>query len=219
MKHRNLRIVAGVVAALLLVIASYGLAGVIGGLIPSNPDWRPPPAGVTIWVESNGIHTGIVVPKVAAGVDLRPLVPSRDLADPRFAAHPFVAFGWGERDFYLNTATWRDVRPATVLGALFGSDTTLMHVEHLARPAPGPDVRALTITPRQYRRLIAYIRATYAPSPQRHPGYFGYDAFYTARGRYDGITTCNAWTGNALRFAGIRVGAWTPFPGGVMRWF
>lgn len=217
--RRNLRIVAGAVAALLLLVLGYGLAGLVGGLIPTNADWRPPPAGITIWIESNGVHTGIVVPKVAAGVDLRPLVPPRDLADPRFAAHPFVAVGWGERDFYLHTPTWSDVRFATVLRAVLGTNTTLMHIEHVARPVAGPDVRALTITPRQYRRLIAYIRASFATRPQHYSGYASYDTFYTARGRYSGIVTCNSWTGDALRFAGIRVGAWTPFPSGVMRWF
>ena len=31
--------------------------------------------------------------------------------------------------------------------------------------------------------------------------------------------TCNEWTGSILRNAGVRIGAWTPFNSGVMRWF
>ena len=210
---------AGVAPAIVLTALCYAVAGMIGGLVPSNAAWRPPVQGVTIYIESNGIHTGIVLPKRAAGIDLDSLTPPGDLANPRYGAHRFAAFGWGERDFYLNTPTWKDVRPTTIAHAVFGSDTTLVHVEHIAQPVVGKDARRLIVTPRQYRRLVAYIRASYAPGGKRHPGYAAYDVFYDARGHYSGITTCNAWTGDALRFAGVKIGAWTPFPSTVLRWF
>lgn len=206
-------------AALAAALYLYLLAGAIGGAIPRNPDWRPPKRGITIWVETNGIHTGIIVPKVAAGVDWRPLLRPQHLADPRFASHAYAAFGWGERAFYLETPTWADVRPATVLAAAFGSDRTLVHVDHLPRPRAGPDVRAVVLRPEEYRRLAAFLRASFADRPTPERGYFAWDAFYAARGHYDAIHTCNAWTGRALAAAGVRVGRWTPFPWTVMRWF
>ena len=61
--------------------------------------------------------------------------------------------------------------------------------------------------------------AAFAPQSSAYRGYAGYDAFYTARGHYSAIRTCNAWTGDALRYAGVRIGRWTPFPVTVMRWF
>jgi len=198
------------------------LAGLLGGLIPVNRDWRPPPPGaeaVTIWVESNGVHTGLILPKAAAGIDWRPLAPPEHLRDPRYARRSHLSFGWGERAFYLETPTWADVRPATVLVAAFGSDRTLMHVDHVDRPRPGDGARPIRLTPAQYRRLAAHIRAGFADRPAALPGYFAYDAFYEARGRYSAIRTCNDWTGRALAAAGARVGAWTPFPVTVTRWF
>jgi Protein of unknown function (DUF2459) len=45
------------------------------------------------------------------------------------------------------------------------------------------------------------------------------DVFYTAQGRYSALNTCNSWTRDRLAEAGVRVGRWTPFAGGVMRWF
>ena len=77
----------------------------------------------------------------------------------------------------------------------------------------------IVVTPAQYRRLAAYIRASFRDGGARYRGYAGYDAFYDANGRYDAVRTCNSWTGDALRFAGVRVGAWTPFPVTVMGWF
>jgi uncharacterized protein (TIGR02117 family) len=213
------RVAKAFALAIALVIAAYAAAGLVGGAIPANRAWRPPARGVTIYVESNGVHTGIVVPKVAAGIDWRPRVPASDLADPRYARFDHVAFGWGERAFYLETPTWADVKPSIILAAATGSARTLMHVEHVRRPRPANDVRKVVLRPDEYRKLAAYIASSFATGGARHRGYAGYDVFYDARGRYDAIRTCNTWTGQALRTADIRVGAWTPFPVTVMRWF
>ncbi len=208
--------VLGGVALLAFV---YLLAGTSLSAIPRNAGWRTPPSGgVTIWIEDNGVHTGIVVPKVAAGIDWRSAFPAGDLRDPRYAALDHVAIGWGERAFFLDTPTWWDVRPATVIHAAIGSDRTLLHVEHIARPVVGRDVRAVTLRPSEYRRLAAAIRASRG-SGTALPGYGRFDAFYPARGRYDALTTCNAWTGDVLAEAGVRVGWWTPFSASVMQWF
>jgi uncharacterized protein (TIGR02117 family) len=214
-----MRIAKMTALALLSLVVAYAAAGLIGGLIPVNRGWRPPSSGVTIYIESNGIHTGLVLPKVAAGIDWRLRVPAADLRDPRYAEYDHVAVGWGERTFYLETPTWADLKLRTVLAAAIGSDRTLMHVEHVPQPLPDNDVRAIILRPEEYRALARYIAASFGPTAAAIPGYGRSDVFYEARGRYDGFRTCNAWTGAALAQAGVRVGAWTPFPSTVMRWF
>jgi uncharacterized protein (TIGR02117 family) len=214
-----MRVAAVAIGGLVVAVLLYLAAGLIGGAIATNRGWTPPAEGVEVWVETNGIHTGIVVPKVAAGVDWRPLLRGEDLADPRYARWGYAAIGWGERAFYLETPTWADVRALTVLGAAFGSRRTLMHVEHLPRPREAADVRRVVLRPEEYRRLATYLRASFAERAGHLRGYGRGDVFYEARGRYSAIRTCNAWTGDALRSAGVRVGWWTPFPGSVMGWF
>jgi uncharacterized protein (TIGR02117 family) len=196
------------VATVLGLVASYAVAGLIGGSIPSNRDWVAPAEGVHIFVESNGVHTGIIVPKVAAGVDWRGVARAEDLRDPRYGAFDHVSFGWGEKAFYLETPTWAGVKLRTVVASAVGSDRTLMHVDHLPRPRAGDGAREIVVTLAQYRRLAAYIRASFRDGGARYRGYAGYDAFYEANGRYDAVRTCNAWTGDALRFAGVKVGWW-----------
>ena len=207
---RWMRWILWTVTAVFGVVASYAAAGLIGGSIPSNRDWIAPAEGVHIFVESNGVHTGIIVPKVAAGVDWRGVARAEDLRDPRYGAFDHVSFGWGEKAFYLETPTWADVKLRTVVASAVGSTRTLMHVDHLPRPRAGDGAREIVVTPTQYRRLAAYIRASFRDGGARYRGYAGYDAFYEANGRYSAVRTCNSWTGNALRFAGVRVGAWTP---------
>jgi uncharacterized protein (TIGR02117 family) len=212
------RILLRIGAAVLALAGGYVLAGLALAMVPRNPGWRAPAAGVTIWIEDNGVHTGIVMPKLAAGIDWRGDFPARDLPDPRYAGYDHVAVGWGERAFYLGTPTWSDVRLATVLHAALGSADTLLHVEHVPRPTAGDHVRAVTLSPRQYRLLAARIRASRGRGGAI-AGYERYDVFYPGTGRYDALHTCNAWTSDTLADAGVRVGWWTPFANGVMRWF
>jgi len=206
-------------AVLVVAVLGYAGAGLIGGAIPTNAGWREPADGVRIQVSSNGVHTGLIVPLVAAGVDWRNLIRPEDLADPRYADYPAIAIGWGERAFYLETPTWADVKPLTVLAAAIGTDSVVAHVDHLPWPTPDPDSRVITLRPQEYRRLAAFIRASFAPRGWHRTGYGRNDAFYAARGRYSALRTCNTWTGDALRYAGVRIGAWTPFPTTVMQWF
>ena len=202
-----------------LLAGGYAAAGLIGGAIPANAAWRPPVEGVRVYVESNGIHVGIVVPKVAAGVDWRGIAPGADVADPRYGGYDHLAIGWGERAFFLDTATWADLRLRTLLAAARGSDATLMHIEHVPAPRTGNNARSIMLRPEEYRRLAAYIRRSFATDRERHRGYDANDAFYAATGHYSAIRTCNAWTGDALRHAGVRIGRWTPFPVTVLGWF
>ncbi|OYY76186.1 MAG: hypothetical protein B7Y43_16385 [Sphingomonas sp. 28-62-20] len=192
----------------------------IGGVLPANVGWQAPAQGVPIVVETNGIHTGIIVPMTAVGVDWRDIAQPADIADPRLAARGYLAIGWGERAFYLGTPRWTDIRLSTTLHAATGSDETLVHIEHVSWPAPGEDQRVVVLRPAEYQKLASFIRASMdGAHPAHRFGYDRHDAFYQGRGRYDAIRTCNAWTGDALRHAGVRIGVWTPFSVTVMGWF
>jgi uncharacterized protein (TIGR02117 family) len=202
---------------LLLLPFLYLAAGAVGGAIPRNWGWHEPADGITIYVATNGVHTGLVLPARGGGVDWSPIVRPQDIADPRYAGR-WLWFGWGERRFYLNTPTWRDLTLGTAVHALAGSNRTLMHVDHLLEP--WGDARPIRLTPDQYKRLTAAIRASFDPADTRAiRGYDVADVFYPARGSYDAVRTCNWWTGQMLAKAGVRVGAWTPFSATVMQWF
>lgn len=224
--RRIWRKLGGGIAAVLLLIATllfgYVSAAAIGSAIPVNGAWKKAEAGVRIYVADNGIHTDLVLPMVAEGIDWRPLLDGKALGDPNYARHSHVMLGWGDRDFYLNTPTWSDVSARRVLRAMWGSDTTVMHVVHVPEPGGAPHIRAIMLTPDEYRRLAAFVRESFAIAADGRGeavrGYGKADAFYTGRGTYSAVNSCNNWTGSALRAAGVRMGAWTPMPFGVMQW-
>jgi uncharacterized protein (TIGR02117 family) len=204
------------------LIAFYLGAALVGSHMPANPYWAETAGGITIYVETNGHHTGIVVPVAAAGIDLSLTFRPTDLGDSRLAGN-WLAIGWGDRDFYLNTATWADLRPGTALSALIGSGHTLLHVDHLDQPYPDNDQRAVRISRAEYNRLIAAVMSSLARGedgyPVAIPGYGDRDLFYEAKGQYSLLQTCNGWTAQTLKTAGIKAPLWTPFSGGVMRWY
>ena len=220
------RIVRAVLAWTALAIGLYFLAGWIGSSIPRNRDWRElapgDPAAVTIYVETNGVHTALVLPKYTPQKDWSETFPLRDLGNP---ARPYthVSVSWGERRVFLETPTWADLTPLTVLHIAGVGGEGLLHVAHYVRPAAAGDIRPLRLSTAQYAIIVRRIEAMLPPGaigePRRHyPGYGDHDAFYEARGRYTAANTCNQWTSDTLAAAGVQTGLWTPFAGGVMKW-
>lgn len=214
----TLRILAGIVALPLL----YFLAALFLGLVPANVSFHQPASGgVVIYVRSNGIHTDIVVPRVNAEADFRPFSDPAHVRDPAWGRADHVAFGYGARDFYLNTPTWGDLSASVALRAMTGGDSTLVHVEHVDRPQRTEWQRPIRLTSEQYRRLAAFIRSSFRLDADGAPihvpgGYTAADTFYEGNGGFSMFYNCNAWTGQALRAAGVRMGLWTPFEQSVM---
>jgi uncharacterized protein (TIGR02117 family) len=220
--HRAARIGLRVLLALLAVPILYLAAALALALVPVNAGWQEARAGVRILVRTNGVHTWIMVPTVSADMDWRPLVPSKDLKDPRWGNGDYVAIGYGNREVYLNTPTWADLKPGDALAAAFGTGSSLLHADHDNHPEAGPAQRPIVLTHDQYRRLVSYIRASFRLDGAGHSipvaghGYGASDAFYEANGTYDALHTCNEWVGEGLRVAGVRTGVWTPLSASVM---
>ena len=207
-----------VLTAVLAVPALYLLAALVGSLIPVNSDWREADEGLTIYLADNGVHSDIIMPVRAQGLDWGPLVPKRDFAAPSPNAR-WVAFGSGEERVYLNTPTWWDITPRTIWSALTGGKR-VMHVEWVRDPSFA--AKEIRLRPEEYRRLWQAIRNDFAPGPDgkpQHidfPGYGCCDAFYWATGKATALFACNNWTANRLRQAGIKSSLWPPFVQGLL---
>ena len=126
--------------ALAALVVLFALAGWIGSMIPRNGDWREPDSGVEILVESNGIHTALVLPLVTPEKDWRADFPAADLAVPG-RPYTHVSVSWGEREVFLNTPTWWDLTPRTAWSALRPSGPVGGHAAFAAHeravPPPG----------------------------------------------------------------------------------
>lgn len=219
---RALQIAASVLGGLVAVPLLYLLAALILGVIPANAGWHEAKDGVRIFVRTNGVHTWIMVPKVTAEMDWRPLVPGEHLKDPRWGRGNYVAIGYGNREVYLNTPTWADLSLRNAVTAMIGTGESLVHADHDNDPQPSDIQRPIILTHEQYARLAGFMRASFRTDAQGHTipligrGYGDSDMFYEGVGSYSALHTCNSWTGQALRKAGVRTGLWTPLSESIM---
>lgn len=215
-RRRLVLLSLALVLAPVALLALYGLAALGLGAVPTGRHLAAAPGQVPIHVVSNGYHASLVLPLRAAGIDWAEAFAPADFRRPPPPGATHVMFGWGDRDFYMNTRNVADIRLSTALAALLSRGEAVMHVTFIAEPAVGPDARPLSLDVTQYRSLAAFMEASFhrdgAGRLVLHPGrgYGDHDAFYVGTGVYSPVLTCNEWVGRALRTAGAPTGLWTP---------
>lgn len=200
---------------------------VLVGQLPVNRQFRGATDGIEITVYVDSAHSEIIVPITTAVRDWQPWFSPSDFRDIT-GNETHVAFGWGDREFFLNTPHWEDVRADLTAWSMLYPTGTVMHVSLMDPPPSNEFYRQVTIEPAAYRRMCDFVERSFALdgsksagtlAPRLIPdrGYQNRDAFYEAVGIYSALYTCNAWTGDALEVAGVRTGCWTPFPIGILQ--
>ena len=72
---------------------------------------------VEVFLLTNGVHTDIVVPAKNGIKDWRNTI-NTTATKTDHSSTKFVAFGWGDKGFYLETPTWSDLKASTTFNAL-----------------------------------------------------------------------------------------------------
>ena len=211
------------IGAMAVLAAGFFLAAWAGSSIPRNAGWSETETGIPVMVESNGVHTGIVMPIATPVKDWRVTFPStaRPMANGMRPTH--VSIGWGDREVYRTVATWGDLKPSTALRIATRGGPAVMRVATYYRPSGDANHRWIILREQEYARLVARIEAGLPPivDPADRISLTSFDPrarIYDAAGRYTPFYTCNQWVADALAAAGVEMGRWTPLAGGVMKW-
>ncbi|HEY6162278.1 MAG TPA: DUF2459 domain-containing protein, partial [Bacteroidia bacterium] len=118
------------------VILFYFLMAWSLSKIRVNRDFVNETNGIEIFVRTNGVHCDVIVPvktKIKDWYD--ELQPSQlSFVNENFA---YIAFGWGDKGFYLETPKWSELKISTALKALFFLSSTAMHVNWWREAPPG----------------------------------------------------------------------------------
>ena len=173
---------------------------------------------VPIYILSNGVHTDIVVPIKNEIKDWRNQIQFSQTKS-KDSLMNFIAFGWGDKGFYLDTPEWSDLKASTALKATFGVSSSAMHTTFFNQLKEGDDCKRILISKENYQKLVTFISDSFnnPTNPEWIEGhsYGKKDAFYEAKGSYSFFYTCNTWANNALKAANQKASLWTVYDKGI----
>ncbi len=197
----------------LLIPTGYVVISLILSYITVNKSELTSKENQEIYLSSNGVHLAIVVHINDISSELlRGLKYAQD--------EKYFSFGWGDKNFYLNTPSWDDLTFGNVFKALFLKGSTLIH---LARyKYKNKSWVNIKITDMELSKLNQFISASFKKRTNgrkiilKNKSYSTNDDFYLAVGRYSLFNTCNSWVNKAFKKSGLKACYWTPFAFGLM---
>jgi uncharacterized protein (TIGR02117 family) len=214
-------ILGGLVAFLVL----YAFMTWILIVIPVNKNApKEGPDEISIYILSNGVHTDIVVPVRNEMMDWTRITKFEG-TESKDTTFKYVAFGWGDKGFYLQTPEWSDLKFSVAFEAIFHLGSTAIHADFCRSMQPGENCKEIKLSKDQYLKLIDYLKGSFSYNDSGQPiqiyvrkgkkGYGADDAFYEAKGAYDIFNTCNTWANSALKSCDQKACLWTPIMQGI----
>lgn len=219
---RVLKVIGKFLLGIVVFVALYGLMAVLLPRIQVNSDAEQSD-DVSIYILTNGVHTDVVLPIQNDVKDWTETVHFNNTNGKDSTAN-FVAFGWGDKGFYLETPTWADLKFSTAFKAATGLSESAMHVTFYKQMRVGEDCRKISISKANYEKLVEYIVAGFETDEAGNSihvvtdaNYGKNDAFYEGTGRYNLFFTCNTWANGALKSGNLKAAFWTPTDKGIFR--
>jgi uncharacterized protein (TIGR02117 family) len=204
--------------SLLALLLVYLLFVFLFSYIPYNTDFQASPNGTPVYLKSNGVHIDFVVPVKSSLMDWNEFIPD---IPPQ---SNYIAFGWGDKGFYLNTPTWDDLTFSTAFKAASGLSTTAIHIDFTYNtPKEGTTCQGTTLSDTEYLNLCNYIKNSFEKNEHGELSSIPFDtryysgAFYEAKGTYSIFTSCNSWVNKGCKESGIRTCFWTPLDKPLLR--
>jgi len=197
----------------LLIPVLYVLISLLLSAITVNTTVSNDLKNKSIYLSTNGVHLDVIIPK--QDIDTLLLAGLKHTTKDQY-----LAFGWGDENFYINTPTWGDLTFSNAFKAIFLKSSTLMHVtRYHTKYTNWVEVK---VNQTELNAINTYILNTFKTDSQNaklileNKGYTAIDDFYKAKGSYSCFKTCNSWVNTAFKNSGLKACLWTPFDFGLM---
>ncbi len=217
---KTARILMKTVLGFLAFLLIYVLAAFSLSKIPVNTQANQLTQDIPIYIKTNGVHTDVVVPIKSIIKDWSDEIPIAN-TKAKDTAMNYIAFGWGNKDFYLNTPQWSDLKASTAFNAAVGIGDTAFHATFFKTLKENKSCVKLMISKENYQKLVDYIEADFQLDASQKPmfidatTYGDNDSFYEAKGSYTLFHTCNSWANGALKAANQKAALWTVTDTGI----
>jgi uncharacterized protein (TIGR02117 family) len=217
-----LRFCLFVLLGVVVFVLSYLLLAYLFSRITVNEDLKQKNKPITCYILSNGVHTDLVVPAKNQVMDWKKFVSPKNTLKQDSTGN-YVAFGWGDKGFYLNTPKWEDLTFNTAFSAAFGLSSSAIHTTYYYELEENDtNCKKIQLSVNNYKKMVRYIKKSFRLSKQGQPVfiptkaiYGEHDAFYDAQGVYSLFQTCNSWANSGLKAANQKAALWTAFQGGI----
>ena len=173
------------------------------GTPPGSAQRQNGAPAIAVYLVAHDWHTGIVIRRADIPPGLWP--ESGD-----FPQAEYLEVGWGNRDYYQA----RDPGPWLALKAVLSPTPSVLHVVGLRGPPVdhfrASEILEFALSGEGFERLVRHVHdaheRTGAPAAAPlGPGLYGESRFYPARESFHLFRTCNVWTAQALRSAGLPI--------------
>jgi hypothetical protein len=119
------RVFSRIILVIFSALVIYFLAAVVLSAIPVNN--KPMGGGdITIFLLTNGTHSDLAVPVAHPVKDWRNEIRFEHTKS-KDTSYQYIAFGWGDKAFYLETPSWSDLKFKTAFNAVFGLGPSAIH--------------------------------------------------------------------------------------------
>lgn len=219
---KTLKIIGKSILALLGFLVIYVFFALTIPYIGVNKNHISASEDVEVYILTNGVHTDIVVPIKTQYKDWSEIIQYKHIKSANSTLQ-FIAFGWGDKGFYLNTPEWSDLKVSTALVAATGIGESAMHATFMYEPIESKDCVKLKISSQEYYNLINYIESSFEWDENKNPiwidatTYGLNDCFYEAKGAYNLFYTCNTWSNNALKVMNQKAALWSVTDFGIFQ--
>lgn len=214
------RILFKALIALVTFLLTYTVVIFFTSIISVNGDRVNEDKNIPIYILSNDVHTDIVIPLKNEIKDWSSEISFLD-TKAKDSTKNLLAFGWGDRGFYLDTPTWAELKFSTAAKAVTGLSSSAMHVTFYNNLKENESCKKILVSDKQYKDIIKYIEDSFlldsAKKNQRigTHSYGNQDVFYEAKGSYNLFYTCNTWANQALKAANQKAALWTVTDKGI----
>ncbi|RAK24905.1 uncharacterized protein (TIGR02117 family) [Flavobacterium aquaticum] len=209
-------------AIFILSLFAYLLIVTLLSFVSVNEDVAENHGEIPIYILTNGVHTDIVLPIKNDYHDWSTQLKFEHTKS-KDTTYQYVALGWGDKGFYLETPTWADLKASTAIKAASGLSTSAMHVTFYKHLKENQSCKKLQVSLENYKKLIAFINESFQTKSgeflkiETNAVYGKHDVFYEANGSYSLFYTCNSWANQVLKSANQKAALWTISDSGIFR--
>lgn len=165
----------------------------------------------TIYVYHDAAHTEIMIP----------LHYFKDTYQKQFPnllkgqKYGYLAFSYGDKEFMMKIPTWDDIDYGIALKSLFTNTPALIRVGHYGGINKEDSVK-IKLSKECLEKLQKSISNSFSQKNSKFQRYYDHYKhpkvfYFQAKKSYNLFHTCNTWTGDRLREAGLKAPYLTPF--------